>query len=330
MIRLSIMSKRYTPFYISFPSTASASKTVDYVTERNYLYDIREYTLNSTFINKKSDPNSRASIRIHARNPISVLAEYRINSYVVKNPILPVSLLSTSYVVPSYPRNSASGSKATILVAALNDSTIHIKHYGISETHSIQANKTFIYESYKDISGASITSNYPVAVFSSVDMGSHDFNSHSTTYDLSMQVPPIMKDALHFIIPSLPSDITSYKVRIYSTNSGAHVDIHSTSDSVKHMHVYENIFYEYTAKGSTALEIFSDNPIMVVQVALDSHGNAAFMTNIPATSQFMTSYLTDQSHTAYIVTVRYEEALGLLVDGYPLIHNPETVLFLLV
>jgi hypothetical protein len=233
-------------------------------------------------------------------------------------------------VIPSYPSNKATYSQNQLLVVALNESTtIHIKHYGISKYESLHANETFIYQSSSDISGASITSNHPVAVFSSMASG---YNYHSSTYghsrNLLMQVPPITQGSFHFIVPALPSLVKNYKVRIYSTHTGALVDIHSSSESVRHMHVYENIYYEYTTKGSSALEVFSDSPIMVVQIAENSHGAAMFMTNIPAVSQYMTSYLTFSTHSHYVVIVRYEEALGLLVDGSPLLHNPEVVFLL--
>ncbi|XP_060595651.1 uncharacterized protein LOC132749772 isoform X1 [Ruditapes philippinarum] len=311
---------------MTLPSLATASKTPIYFTTRYRLYHTGVYSLNSTFINRYSDVNSRSSIRIHADYPISVSVVYSYNknspSYDLNNHILPVNILSTSYVIPSYSSNSQN----QLLVVALNESTtIHIKHYGISKYESLHANETFIYQSSSDISGASITSNRPVAVFSSMPSG---YNYHSSTYksrNLLMQVPPITQGSFHFIVPALPSLVKNYKVRIYSTHTGALVDIHSSSESVRHMHVYENIYYEYSTKGSSALEIFSDSPIMVVQIAENSYGAAMFMTNIPAVSQYMTSYLTFSTHSHYVVIVRYEEALGLLVDGSPLLHNPEVV-----
>ncbi|XP_045182149.2 uncharacterized protein LOC123540887 [Mercenaria mercenaria] len=326
-LSIRIVSKRSTYIYVTLPTTASASKTPTFVTNRHRVYQTGSFSFNATHINKNSVSSSRSSIKIRSNDPISVLAVYNVNSYVITNPILPVSSLSTSYVIPSYTQNSFSHSQSQMLIVALNDSTtVHIKSYDISNTQRLNANETYVYQPRQDLSGTSITSNYPVAVFSSVTMG---YNSPYSSYtrvqtrDLFMQVPPIVKDALHFVVPSLPGVVKSYKVRIYATHIGARVEVHSSSSSKKLMHVYENIYYEYGTKGSTALEILSDNPIMVVQIALNSDGEAMYMTNIPAVSQYMTNYLTDSSHSFYIITVRYEEALGLLADGKPLMHNPE-------
>ncbi|XP_045182874.2 uncharacterized protein LOC123541446 [Mercenaria mercenaria] len=341
VLTILVTSKRSTSFYISLPSTNSASKTPTLVKTRYYAYNYKEVTFNSSMINRFEDTGSRSFIKISSSDDISVLAMYNVNSYVITNPILPVNFLSSAYIVPSYSPNTVTHSKTQLLIVALNDSTsITLQSYhGIYLTKTLKPNEVYMYQDNRDLSGVSINSNHPIAVFSSIVPGSKSFSSHTrwNTAYLSMQVPPIGKYALHFIVPALPNEVQSYKVRIYSPSNLAKVEIHSTSSSTKITEVYERIYYEYNTKGSSTLEIVSNIPIMVVQIALSSTGEAMFMANVPATSQFLSNYWTyikrpsyssipsSESTNTYIVTIRHEKAAGLLFDNEPVLHNPELV-----
>lgn len=337
-ISIRVSSKRSTNVYVTLSSTDSASKNPTWDTKRQYVYRSTEISFNSSFINKYQSDDAGSSIRIKSSQPVAVLAVYKASEYVVATPVLPMSTLSTQYVLPSYTRNTASHSVTQILLVALNDSTVvRLNSYDTSRTITLNQNETYVYQASQDLSGMSVTSNNPVAVFTSVTKGYSYYSSgqrpseHITNF-LAMQASPFSKAAVHFIVPALPGEVKTYKVRMYASSEGARVEIHSTSDSTKHMHIYERIYYEYTTKGSSTLEILSDKPIIVVQIAIDSHGSSMFMTNVPAVSQYLSYYLTDtalqrSSSTSYIVTIPYEEALGLLVNEKPILHNPEVVCF---
>lgn len=337
-LSIRVKSKHSTSIYVTLSSTDSASKNPTWETKRYYVYRSTEISFNSSFINKYQSDDAGSSIRIKSDQPIAVLAIYKASDYVVATPVLPMSALSTQYALPSYQSNTASHSVAQILVVALNDSTvIRLNGYATSRTILLNQNETYVYQAHQDLSGTSVTSNNIVAIFTSVTKGysyyssSHLPSEHMTNF-LAMQVSPFSKAAVHFIVPALPGEVKTYKVRIYASSEGARVEIHSTSDNTKHMHIYDRIYYEYSTKRSSTLEILSDNPIIVVQIAIDSLGRSMFMTNVPAVSQYLSSYLTDytqqrSSSMNYIVTIPYEEALGLLVNGKPVLHNPELVCF---
>ncbi|XP_045181977.2 uncharacterized protein LOC123540771 [Mercenaria mercenaria] len=336
-LSMRIMANSFSKFDIIIPSTSSASKTPFQVTH-NAAYGSEEVVFNSSFITEYQASGRTIPgrvIEISAVYPVSLLMVYDLYSYIITSPIIPTKSLSEKYLIPAYNTNDNEHSQAQILVVAVNDSTVvHIdKHRVISHRKLLNKYETFVYKSNSDLSGYSVSSNNPIAVFSSVTSG-YSPNHNDMNAPLFMQVVPIGLNATHFIVPALAdtSTVRYYKIRIYA-ELNTYVQIHSTTDTTKKVTVFADIFYEVTTESSSTLEIVSHGSIMVQQIALNSQRKALFMTNIPAISQFDTLYYTDYTHSdsaemynmTYIVVIRYDVASGLLVNDRALVHNPDEV-----
>lgn len=326
-----------TTVHITTYNTASASKTPIATTKSQYVHQYEEFHFNSTFINKYQDTSPGRIIMVRSDDPVSVMTVYEMSPYKVASPVLPSPALSNSYVIPSYKPNTLSKSAAQFLVISLNDSTeVRFEGYETGNmVYPLSKEEIFVYERARDLSSTTASSNYPVALFASVMPGNLDYrNVDDTPSDfLSMQVPPMDRHATHFIIPPLVDDqIEYYNVRIYAPVQNAFVEIHSSSDSTQKVHVYHKIFYELTTHCTNVLEIVSDQPILVVQIALTAGQTALFMTNVPATSQYLSSYTTaglDVKHESpsntFVITIPFSEASGLIINRKPMEHNPTEV-----
>lgn len=321
--------------YLTTYSTSSASKTPTAETKKYYVYQSKEFNFNSSFINRYQDTTSGGVIKIRADSPVSVLTVYEMSSYKVVNPILPTNALSTTYIIPSYTPNTFTQSGSQFLVISLNDTTeIRFEGYETGNmVYPLNKEEIFIYERLKDISSTSAKSNLPFSIFTSVLAGNlHTTGSKYSVY-LSMQVPPIDRHAIHFIVPPLEDDfIKHYRVRIYASAQNAFIEIHSNFEKTQKVHVYHKIFYELTTDCSDIVEIVSNAPLVVVQIALDALETALFMMNIPATSQFLDSYATsglDGKHwnpsNMFIITIPFSEASGLIINRRPITHDPTQI-----
>lgn len=335
--------KYSTYYYVTLQSTNSASKTPTIVRTQYYAYrQGEELKFNSTFINRYQDISTGGVINITSDEPVSLMVIYKFTdgdkTDMITYPVLPTSVLSTDYVIPSYPASSDYHGKNQFMVVGLHDSTsIRFEGYETgSMVYDVDDNDIFMYERRVDISSTSAVSNHPVAIFSWITAGDYSGtpNKGYVGRSLAMQVPPLDESAVHFVIPPLTGDsIHRYNVRIYASARNAQVEIHSTSQSTQYVHVYNKIYYEYTAIfSSDILEILSDNPIVVVQIALNTYSMPLFMTSVPAVSQFMTSYKVNfpyissySSQRSVVVTIPYKEASGVLINGDPIIHDTSSL-----
>lgn len=326
-----------TTVHITTYSTGSASKTPIATTKSQYVYQYEEFHFNSTFINKYQDTSPGKLIKIRSDDPMSVMTVYEASPYKIVNPVLPSTALSTSYVIPSYQPNTFSKSADQFLVISLNESTeVRFEGYETGNmVYPLSQEEIFVYERTRDLSSTTASSNHPVALFSSVMPGNLQsaYGKDDYSYFLSMQVPPMDRYATHFIVPSLVDDVIEYyKVRIYAPVQNAFVEIHSSSDSTQKVHVYHKIFYELTTHCTNVLEIVSDQQLIVVQIALTPSKKALFMTNVPAASQYLSSYTTaglDVKHQSpsntFVITIPFSEASGLIINRKPMEHNPTEV-----
>ncbi|XP_045182192.2 uncharacterized protein LOC123540932 [Mercenaria mercenaria] len=332
-------SRSGTDIHISLQSknTDSASKTPTEVTTTYYVYQNKEISFNSSFINQYRNKSTGGVIKITSDSPISLMALYKFadtnNNHIKIHPILPTNALSSSYVIPSYEGNTNYHSKNKFMLVGLNDSTsVRFEGYETgSMVYTVDRNKVFMYEREVDFSSTTAESNHPVAIYSYITIGQvTTMPSNSYDRSLTMQVPPLDQNAVHFVVPSLPGgSVDRYKVRIYASSQNAVVQIHSTSAHTETVHVYHKIFYELDADGSDILEILSDSPLVVVQIALNSYRQALFMTEIPAVSQYLNSYYVGfpsgifpaSPSTKIIITIPSKEVSGLLIDRKPIIHN---------
>ena len=336
--------KHSTYYYVSLSTTNSASKTPTIITTKEFTYNDGEtVAFNSTFINRYRDISKGDVINITSDRPISLMAEYTFTdgdrTAIITYPIMPTSAWTSDYVIPSYP-TSGSG-KTQLMVVGLNDSTsVRFEGYETgSMVHSVDYKDILIYQRSIDISSTSAVSNHPVAIFSWITTGdvAYSRDKNAVGRSLAMQVPPLDKTAVYFIVPSLTgslhygSSIHGYKVRIYAYSQNAYVEIHKPSAHTQLVHVYNKIYYEFTAKySSDVYEIVSDSPLVVVQIALNSNNMPLFMTSIPAVSQFMNSYKVKFPYVSsltrsIVIIVPNTEASGLLINGKPNIHNIESV-----
>ena len=343
-LSVAIIPKKYgTYFYVSLPSTDSASKTPTIIRTRYYASSSgKDLHFNSTFINRYQDISTGGVINITSDDPISLMATYTFSDdqrkSIIMYPILPTSVFSSDYVIPSYtPSRYNNGMTQFIIVGLIDSTSVSFEGYETgSMVYDVDHNDIFMYQRRTDISSTSAVSNHPVAIFSWITTGDVSQFSGSNLYgrSLAMQVPPLDKTAVHFIIPSLSGDsINGYRVRIYASSQNAFVEIHSTSESTQYAHVYNKIYFEFTATDSSDVyEIVSDSPLVVVQIALNSHNMPLFMTSIPAVSQFMNSYRVRYpdvyiygAKRSVVIIVPYKEATGLLLNGDPVIHGTSSV-----
>ncbi|KAL4230426.1 hypothetical protein ACF0H5_010808 [Mactra antiquata] len=328
-LHLRFLSDRTTSIEIGIPERSSPTMETRHITSYRY----KEMAFNSTFINDKDNTSIGGAITIKSSTPVSLLAKYDVGLYTVSSPIYPVNLLGQYYIIPSFEPNTLSHSNTEILVIAINDST-HFNINGYAMSRSIYAVldklQTYTYSANRDLSSAVVRSDHPVAVFCTYNMGDLSYNDASSYHQpMTVQLLPADDSAVHFIVPAITisSSIDYYMIRIFAAEEGAHIQIYTSSSNVKNVHVFSGIYYEMQTGSSYSLEIFSDRPIQVFQMPKSkSYSPGLFMVQIPAISQYMTSYLPiSADDSKYIVVIPEDEATGLLVDDKPVVHNVDSI-----
>ncbi|XP_046547453.1 IgGFc-binding protein-like [Haliotis rubra] len=250
--------------------------------------------------------------------------------------ILPVSALSTDYVVPTPTKNPVIlvvGITANTDVKVTLASTCSVKYKGqtykggstftetLGKSDVFQIISAFSTRSACDFTGTAINASQPVAVYSG---SSCYYTTKSAGCDHFIeQVIPNELLGTRFIVPDV-FDNSNYKVKVMAPFDSTHIYLYEHhKDFTVHSYqidIDKGDFRDYTIPDGTTMEIFSNNRIHVIQYdgsstpfslpipAVNSYGwNYTFSTMDNPTSKFFLSYIN--------IVAKSDSAPYLTLDG---------------
>jgi hypothetical protein len=204
--------------------------------------------------------------------------------------VLPVTALSTRYVAASY---HPSGYYSEILVAGVDSNTdveINYTSNGKAKTQHIQLNQ---FETYQlivtyDLSGALITSDKPVAVFSGSSYSQIPVGIGAVNYIVEQMIPQKYWSNRFIVPPIYPHNFFIVKIFVDYDNTEVHFynSTHHFGSFLDRGSNQETLF------GSEPIVILSTKPISVIQYCADNenmYGNP-FMTTVQGISQYENVY----------------------------------------
>ena len=213
-------------------------------------------------------------------------------------PLVPSSVLSSEYIVPSVA--SSTKDNYLIIAAKQNSSTVWVKtrnnrtwlHTTLNEFQTQKYG--FLY----DISGTIITSNYPVSV---ITYKYGLYNDIQKEIDAALQVIPTHAWGQKYIVPIFNiTDPGYFRTFAVSDNTYVHVVENSRSSTV---FLNRGQYVDYDSKADHVI-VSSTNPIMVINYGANNDS----MIHIPALSQYKSS------HSFYVVpNVLREHCLFIIV-----------------
>ena len=123
--------------------------------------------------------------------------------------VMPLSDNDTNFVIPSYYPYSGTYSKFAVFAGSDNTSIrIRTPHNNNMITERLNKGEVYMTKGAVDLTGSSVASNKPVAVFSSVHARIHV----SCTGFLITQVPSVSSLGIKYIIPPIPFLITYSRI----------------------------------------------------------------------------------------------------------------------
>ncbi|XP_053372629.1 uncharacterized protein LOC123560550 [Mercenaria mercenaria] len=260
-------------------------------------------------------------IEINSDVNISVAVFPAYSDYTEGFLVLPTAALSTRYVAASYHPSSYNNE---ILVAGVDsNSDISINYTTNGKSYSTQNVRLQKFETYqlavsRDVSGAVITSNKPVAVFSGSANSQIPVGIGGTEYIVEQMVPTKYWSTQFIVPPIYPHNYFIVKVFVEEDNTEIHY-YNSTKHFAAYMDQGEHVEILF---GSDPTVILSNKPIYVVQYCLDNENmyGQPFMTISQGLSQyesmykFVTELYSGQASTVAI-TIKRNNSSGLLLNG---------------
>ena len=282
------------------------------------------------------------AVRIRSTEPISVvLFDNNYESSDDSSMILPTSKLSTSYmVVSSVPLYTNFPVYSSVFgVAALDENTsvnitlqlsdktssvtIDGKVYGDSDTLELSMNslETFQVGHGFDLSGTTVRSSKPVAVFSGNRCNM--FSGSFTCSHMMEQLPPVKEWDKTFIVPP-DFNSNGSLIRMMSDVDSNVIFSRNPSDQTSVL-IQAGTFYDLNANSGETVSISSDSPLLVANFVkgTDTNANAGdpYMTIVQGLTQYRDQYrfvAPDEYLTNYVtITIPTSSASDLRVNGQP-------------
>jgi hypothetical protein len=234
--------------------------------------------------------------------------------------VLPVTALSTRYVAASY---HPSGQYSEILVTGVESNTdveINYTSNGKAKTEHIQLNQ---FETYQllvtyDLSGALITSNKPVAVFSGSSYSQIPAGIGIVNYIVEQMIPQKFWSNRFIVPPIYPHNFFIVKIFVDYDNTEVHFynSTHHFGSFLDRGSNQEILF------GSEPIVILSTKPISVIQYCADNenmYGNP-FMSTVQGISQYENVYkFVTESYSGVkstvAITLKRNDMSGLSLGG---------------
>lgn len=233
-------------------------------------------------------------IRITSQHPVSVYGLSMAGGSTDAYTAFPVTALGTSYLIMSYTNGIGANGPALSVVAVTDGTEVSVFNRQTGGTSLILLNEGQAYYHKEttigtDLTGSSITSNYPVAVFGSVEMAKVPVTCTFADH-LVEQMMPLSSWGENFItVPLAGRDGSGDIFRILAQQDATAILVNGVEVAT----VNAGGFYETNLTGLNA--ITTTNPCLVAQFAkgITCTGNITgdpFMMLIPPREQFLTQY----------------------------------------
>jgi IgGFc binding protein len=275
---------------ISFSQTFSV--TPGTTTEISVPGDAEDNSNDSTIVGGGLHVTAGAPVSVYGLNT----EEYSTDGYLG----LPTPILGTSYIAEGYENDAGFGGSDFAVVATQNDTTVTITPSEDSGAHAAgvpyteNLNQGDMYQlidesgnaSGGDLSGSTITSNNPVAVFAGDDCARVPPTDIACN-TLAEEMTPTDTWGTDFLTEPLASR-SGDTFRIMASENGTTVDIDGSQVAT----LNADQFYETIL--SSASTITANNPVQLMQYSNSSSYDGAnsdpFDITIPPTEQFLNSY----------------------------------------
>jgi CUB/sushi domain-containing protein len=233
---------------------------------------------------------------------------------------LPTVMLATEYIISSY--QPYSSYKSDFLVLALQDDTlidIHVEEKILRVV--LNRLDTYLVQRHDDLSGARVSSNTSVAVFSGHEATSVQITCGFDQYFVE-QLLPTKHFAQEFIVPPVPPQ-SQYVVRIYSSTHNTFLTFHNTTNQNRLLLLKAGDFHEILS-GNDLTFVVSNKPVQVMLYSTcynDNNIGNGFMSTVPSISQYRNSYhfsviATNENFTHYLTIIaKTEDISGLRING---------------
>ena len=158
------------------------------------------------------------SIRITTEKPVTVYAMYGFGNYWPITNVLPVTALGTDYYQISYLPTIINGSGLDAYAVLATQNNTQVLHNDILEA-TLNAGEVYYRTEYSDMTGAHITTNYPVAFFASNQDALIDF--YILDVSLFQQLAPINTWGKNFFVPVTENEKDI--IRIVASQNGTNI-----------------------------------------------------------------------------------------------------------
>ena len=206
--------------------------------------------------------------------------------------VMPLSDNDTNFVIPSY--YPYYGAEFAVFAGSDNTSIrIRTPHNNNMITERLNKGEVYMIKGTVDLTGSSVASNKPVAVFSSV----HARNHGSYSGYMITQVPSVSSLGITYVIPQMPFRRTDTRynfIRVIPATNRTQIQYWSGHQHHNQQTVNAGRFLEiYTDSSSAVMVVHCSSPCLVVQYNLkhkygyNTDGTySPFMLVIPPTSLY--------------------------------------------
>ena len=263
---------------------------------------------------------------------IVITADRDVSAYVFQNyplydssgiTLLPIDVLSTSYVLASYEPSNIYY-KNYLVVVSFMDSTVIEVILRTSNSSTLKAFnetlkkfETFYIQRHHDVSGTVVTSSNPVGVFSGVDCLDVPFGIPYGNCDrVDTQNIPNIYLGIDYIVPSMFPRL-AYMVRIISIFSQTDIKLTNKTDSWT-LSLASSGKVSDIYLGTEPVVIQSNHQVAVYQFAVshayDQTPGSEVMIAVPPVSQYSSEYLFPTQLKPNYYTWTYRNFASIIID----------------
>ena len=262
-------------------------------------------------------------IRVQANDPIAVYGLSRVTASTDAFVALPVNAIGTSYGIMSY-EVTVGNNGSSLAVVAIQDGTeitVYNHETGSTDVINLDEGQTYytdVSSVGQDLTGSTVTSNYPVSVFGGDKIVNVPSGCTAADFIVEQMFPTYSWGKNFVTVPTAGRDNSGDRYRILTLDDNTVVTI----DGVDVITLNANEFYEANLLGYNAIE--TSEPTLLAQFAKGQQCTGMitgdpFMMLIPPREQYLTDYTVCTvagflSH--YVNVVAPDFALGtILEDG---------------
>jgi uncharacterized protein (TIGR02145 family) len=233
-------------------------------------------------------------IRIQSNDPIAVYGLSRVTASTDAFVALPVNALGTSYGIMSYEVTVGNNGSAMAIVATQDGTEISVYNHQTGSTNIInleegQSYYTDVSAVGQDLTGSTVTSNYPVAVFGGDKIVNIPSGCTAADFIVEQMFPTYSWGKNFVTVPTAGRDNSGDRYRILTLTDNTEVMV----DGVVVATLNANEFHEANLLGYNAIE--TSEPTLLAQFAKGQQCTGSitgdpFMMLIPPREQFLTDY----------------------------------------